>query len=201
MVSLWSSTGNSSIYWPAFSSMRRLQAKLDASDLVQETLLKAHQAEREGRFRRQSDTETEAWLRRILANTLADAVRKYAAGKQDVVLEQSLQAALDDSSSRLQAWLAADQSSPSQQAVRQEQLRRLADALARLPADQRIAVELKKLHGRSVADIAEHMGKSRAAVAGLVRRGLDRLRTLAVGKLNPRVRSATPTRSVSEGPR
>jgi RNA polymerase sigma-70 factor, ECF subfamily len=156
----------------------RLQAKLDASDIVQETLLKAHQAEVAGRFHWQSDAETEAWLRQILANTLANAVRKYAASKQDVRLEQSLQAALDDSSSRLQAWLRADESSPSQKAVRREQLCRLADALAQLPPDQRTAVELKKLHGRSVAAIAEHMGKSRAAVAGLVRRGLDRLRAL-----------------------
>lgn len=156
----------------------RLQAKLDASDIVQETLLKAHQADTEGRFHWQSDAETEAWLRQVLSHTLADAVRKYAAGKQDVRLEQSLQAALDDSSSRLQAWLEADQSSPSQQAVRQEQLRRLADALAQLPPDQRMVVELKKLHGRSVAAIAEQTGKSRAAVAGLVRRGLERLRGL-----------------------
>jgi RNA polymerase sigma-70 factor (ECF subfamily) len=156
----------------------RLQAKLDASDIVQETLLKAHQAESDGRFHRQSDAETEAWLRQILANTLADAARKYAAGKQDVRLEQSLQAALEDSSSQLQAWLEADQSSPSQQVERQEQLCRLADALAQLPPDQRMAVELKKLQGRSVAVIAEQMGKSRAAVAGLVRRGLDRLRAL-----------------------
>jgi RNA polymerase sigma-70 factor (ECF subfamily) len=54
----------------------------------------------------------------------------------------------------------------------------LADALAQLPADQRTAVELKKLHGCSVADIAKEMGKSRAAVAGLIRRGLERLRAL-----------------------
>jgi RNA polymerase sigma-70 factor (ECF subfamily) len=156
----------------------RLQAKLDASDIVQETFLKAYQAQIEGRFREQSDAETEAWLRQILANTLADAVRKYAAAKQDLRLEQSLQGPLEDSSSRLQAWLEADQSSPSQQVVRQEQLRRLADALAQLPPDQRMAVELKKLHGRSVAAIAEQMGKSRAAVAGLIRRGLGRLREL-----------------------
>jgi RNA polymerase sigma-70 factor, ECF subfamily len=156
----------------------RLQAKLDASDIVQESLLRAHQAEVEGRFRRESDAETEAWLRQILANTLADAARKLGAAKHDVGLERSLQEALDGSSARLQAWLEADQSSPSQQVMRQEMLRRLADALAQLPPDQRTAVELKKLHGRSVAAIALHMGKSRAAVAGLIRRGLERLRTL-----------------------
>src|SRR5207244_8407361 len=58
----------------------RLQAKLDASDIVQETLLKGHQAQ-EGRFRWQSDAETEAWLRQILANTLAEQARKFGPGK------------------------------------------------------------------------------------------------------------------------
>ena len=42
-----------------------------------------------------------AWLRQILANNLANAVRDLGRAKRDVGRERSLEAALDTSSSRL----------------------------------------------------------------------------------------------------
>jgi RNA polymerase sigma-70 factor (ECF subfamily) len=152
----------------------RLRAKLDPSDVVQETLLKAHQAL--GEFHWRSEAELVAWLRRILANTLTDAVRRYAAGARDVDMERSLEAGVERSSARLEALLADERSSPGEQAARAEQLLRLAEGLARLPEDQRHAVELKHLHGESLEDIGREMGRSVTAVAGLLRRGLDKLR-------------------------
>jgi len=62
--------------------------------------------------------------------------------------------------------------------MRHEQLASLAKALAQLPDDQRTAVELHHLQGWSVARIAEQGGRSQAAVAGLLRRGLKKLREL-----------------------
>ena len=45
-----------------------------------------------------------------------------------------------------------------------------------LPADQREVVLLKHCQGLSLADIASHLGRTPAAVAGLLRRGLQQLR-------------------------
>jgi RNA polymerase sigma-70 factor (ECF subfamily) len=156
----------------------RLQGKVEPSDLVQETLLKAHQARSQGQFRRQGDAETAAWLRTILANALADAVRRYGTEARDVQRERSLQQALHESSSRLEEWLAVAAPSPAEAALRQERLLRLAAALAQLPEDQRLAVELRHLKGLSLAEAAEGLGRSKGAVAKLLFRGLDRLREL-----------------------
>jgi RNA polymerase sigma-70 factor (ECF subfamily) len=152
----------------------RLQGKLDASDLVQQTLLRAHQAA--DQFRGTTPAEKAAWLRQILARTLANAIRDHARAKRDVALERSLEASLTDSSARLEAWLVAEQSSPSEQAVRNEQLIHLAGALGALPDLQREVLVLRHCQGWSLAEISAHLGRSRAAVASLLRRGLKQLR-------------------------
>ena len=123
-----------------------------------------------------STPQTAAWLRRILRNNLADELRKRGARKRDAGRERSLDAALDESASRLEGWLAADQSSPSQQAIRHEQWLRLAEAIAGLPEGQRRAVELHHLQGRPLAEIAGELGVSKSAVAGLLHRGVEALR-------------------------
>jgi RNA polymerase sigma-70 factor (ECF subfamily) len=152
----------------------RLQKRIDPSDLVQESLLKAHQ--RWAQFRGHSEAEVAAWLRTILAHTLADALRKFS--RQQGYRERSLEAAVDQSSSRLEVWLAAQELTPRQQALRNEELFRLAAALEQLPQDQREALELHHLQGYSGPAVGRLMGKSSAAVAGLLRRGLKKLREL-----------------------
>jgi RNA polymerase sigma-70 factor (ECF subfamily) len=154
----------------------RLHGKLDPSDVVQQTLLEAHRDA--AQFRGSGNGELAVWLRRILARNLANAVRDLGRAKRDVNREQSLERALERSSVRLEGWLADAGLSPDDQAERNEQLLRLATALAGLPEGQREAVELRHLHGWSLLDIAEHLDRTPAAVAGLLHRGLDALRTL-----------------------
>jgi RNA polymerase sigma-70 factor (ECF subfamily) len=151
-----------------------VRGKLDPSDLVQQTLLKAHLAR--GQFRGKTPAEQAGWLRRILATTLADAVRDLGRACRDLAREQSLEAALAESSSRLGAWLAATVAAPPDEAVRNEQLLRLAGELEALPGPQRDALLLRHCEGLSLADIAARLGRTRAGVASLLRRGLERLR-------------------------
>jgi RNA polymerase sigma-70 factor (ECF subfamily) len=154
----------------------RLQGKLDASDVVQQTLLQAHQAL--AQFRGRTEAELAGWLRQILARHLAHLARDLGRARRDLSRERSLERALDQSSARLAAWLAAEQSSPSLRAERHEEALRLAEALARLPEAQREALVLQHWHGRSLDEIGRHLGRSPAAVAGLIKRGLRQLRTL-----------------------
>jgi RNA polymerase sigma-70 factor (ECF subfamily) len=76
----------------------------------------------------------------------------------------------------LELCLQADHSSPSQRAIRHEQLIDLARALSALPDDQRQAVELHHLKGHTVAEVGVAMDRTRAAVVGLLFRGLKALR-------------------------
>ena len=136
----------------------RLRGKLDPADVVQQTLLRACAALPDLHSR--SPESLAAWLRKILAHTLADTVKHYHRDRRDVDLERSLEADLDQSSSGLAGWLAADQTSPSQAAARNEDLLRLADALADLPEPQREVVILKHCRGQTLQQIADHLGRS-----------------------------------------
>ncbi|HJZ59201.1 MAG TPA: sigma-70 family RNA polymerase sigma factor [Gemmataceae bacterium] len=151
----------------------RLRGKLDPSDAVQEAMVNALRAIE--LFRGTTDAELAAWLRQILARVLAGAARGFARDKRDAGREQSL-AAVEDSSARLEAWLAADGSSPSQRAERNEDLVRLAAAVDRLPDAQREALTLYRLRGLGLDEVAAQMGRSPDAVAGLIKRAVHQLR-------------------------
>jgi len=153
----------------------RLQGKVDASDIVQETFLEAHR--NFPRFRGTSEGELVRWLRQILAANLADLLRRYLGAQgRDVRLEREIEDAFDRSSVLLDRGLVAQQSSPSQQAARREQAVLLADALGRLPEDYREVLILHHLEGLAMAEVAGRMGRSVEAVKKLWARALERLR-------------------------
>jgi RNA polymerase sigma-70 factor (ECF subfamily) len=156
-----------------------LRGKLDPSDVVQHTLLSAHQ--NVGQFRGQTEAELAGWLRRILLNHLTERLRKFGTEGPNGSRERSLEHALEQSSARLEAWLVSGRSTPCEQAIRHEELLRLADALQRLPENQRTALELQYLQSWSVASISRHMGLTKSAVGGLLRRGMKKLRELMEG--------------------
>ena len=113
-----------------------------------------------------------------VANNLRDALRAFRRDKRDLAREQSLEAAIEQSSVRMASVLAADQSSPSRIASRRENLLRMADALLELPEAQREAVVLHHLQGWPLSEVASHLQRTEPAVAGLLHRGLKQLRKL-----------------------
>lgn len=152
----------------------RLRAKVDDADVVQQTLLEAHRDW--DQFRGTTVAERFAWLRQILARNLSNLLRDFTRDKRNVRREWVPDAAAESSAARLDGWLAVDQSTPGTVAERNEELTRVAVALAALPEAQREAVVLRHWHSRSVAEIADHLNTTRDAVTGLLYRGLKALR-------------------------
>ncbi|MGH7226066.1 MAG: sigma-70 family RNA polymerase sigma factor, partial [Gemmataceae bacterium] len=157
---------------------RRLQGKVDAADLVQETFLQAqiHFAQ----FQGTSEAEWASWLRHILASRLEKLIRHYCGTqRRDVRLECQLALELDQSSRLLDQSLVAPDSTPSQRAARREQAMLLADALQRLPDDYREVLILHHLQGLSLPEVARRLRRSVDSVKHLWLRGLARLRKMS----------------------
>ena len=152
----------------------RLKVKEDASDIVQQTMLEAHRDF--AGFRGRTEAELRAWLKMILTHNLLTVAKHYGTDKRIIDREVSMQDQLEQSSALLHCQLVAEQSSPSMKLMKQERSEQLAEALLKLLDDERSAVVLKHFHSWSVAEIAQHLGRTLEAVAGLLRRGLKKLR-------------------------
>jgi RNA polymerase sigma-70 factor (ECF subfamily) len=154
----------------------RILVKFGYSELVNETLLVAH--ERIAQFEGGTEAQLIAWLKRILTNRAKDKIDYWHAEMRDVDRERSIEAASEDSSQRLGEFLAAQDSSPSEHVSKEEQLARLARALDELDQDQREAIIARYLMQLPVAAIADKMKRSQRSVAGLLLRGKKQLRNL-----------------------
>ena len=156
----------------------RLQARVDGSDIVQETLLRA--AQNIEQFQGADEKDWCAWLARIAENEVIHQMRHHlGAAKRAAGREQRMAAApagSSDGASRLQVWFAKTQTSPSLAAMRKERSLLLADALARLPADYREVLILRHLEGLDFPDVARRMERSAGAVRVLWTRALKKLR-------------------------
>jgi RNA polymerase sigma-70 factor (ECF subfamily) len=156
-----------------------LRRHIDDSDIVQQTLLEAHASR--ATFQGDTPAEQRAWLRRILARNVSDAVRGLRRARRDIRHERSLQDLLDRTSARLEHWVASAGTTPDSRAETSEHAVALARAIDGLPADQRLAVILRHLNGLALSEIANQMERSPQAVAGLLHRGLRQLRGVLDG--------------------
>jgi RNA polymerase sigma-70 factor, ECF subfamily len=148
------------------------QQRMDASDLVQLTMLDAVRGLPE--FRGQTEPEFTAWIMRLLERNLLQTIRDNTLGKRDARLERKW---ADDSGSAVLMWatLAGDGSSPTSGVLRGEAALYLAAALEQLPGDQRMAVEMRYIGQMPFQAIADAMERSLGSVAGLIRRGVETL--------------------------
>jgi RNA polymerase sigma-70 factor, ECF subfamily len=155
-----------------------LQRREDASDIVQRTVLEAYAGFEQ--FNGQSEPEFSAWLKQILRRNVTNLVRDNRAAKRDVRREQYLDAAEGSVSV---TWMqpAGRGTTPSQRVIKAEAARNLTVAIDELPEQQRVAVQMRHLEGRGIEEIAAAMNKTPAAVAGLIRRGLQTLRERLAG--------------------
>jgi len=149
----------------------KLAARLDASDVIQQTCLSVYGNFE--RFRGEKAAEFVAWLQKIHEQNIQNVVRDHTrAQKRAVGREQSL----DDLQGGAGEFPRLGQTSASQRVFRGEQAAELARMLERLPDDQREAVRLRHLEGCSLAEMTEHMNRSEAATIGLLKRGMQNLR-------------------------
>lgn len=149
----------------------RLQARLDASDLVQQTFLAASQAF--GGFEGEAAEQFIAWLHSMHEHSVQRAVRTHLhTEKRDARRE----AIADESNARLLGLADACGSSPSQRLLRNERAVYMARCLESLPAAQLEAIRLKYLEGLTVEQAAEQLGCTKFALAGLLHRGIKNLR-------------------------
>src|SRR5690606_32100123 len=129
------------------------------------------------KFRGDAEPQRRAWLRQILAHQLAHLARHFGGTqKRDVARERSIDASLAHSSLRLDQLLASDASTPSGQAVKNEQSLRLAQVLQQLPDDYRQVILLRNLEDLPHEEVARRMNRSVGAVRMLWLRALAALR-------------------------
>ncbi|TWU58776.1 RNA polymerase sigma factor [Rubripirellula tenax] len=157
----------------------RLRRRVDPADIVQLTFLEAKRDLPS--FRGETPAEFAGWLRGMLKNNVATAVTRHITTKKRSVRREVNMAPASANQDSGAAWLGqlpGSTTSPSGVAIRGEAVLALVEALHQLPETQAEAIRLRYMEGLPLSDIVERMGKSDTAVAGLLKRGLQKLRTV-----------------------
>ncbi|MEM0926294.1 MAG: sigma-70 family RNA polymerase sigma factor [Planctomycetota bacterium] len=164
----------------------QLRRRVDPFDIVQVTFLEAKRDL--SAFRGTTPAEFAAWLRGMLKNNVATAVTRHVMTQKRSVHREVSAAAGAANDSAGAPWIAqlpGSTTSPSGIAIKAEAAIALLEALHELPETQAEAIRLRYMEGLPLAEIVERMGKTDTAVAGLLKRGLKKLRTTIDPKNNP----------------
>jgi RNA polymerase sigma-70 factor (ECF subfamily) len=154
-----------------------LQPKVDASDVVQDVLIRAR--DKFAQFRGETEPQLLGWLRQILARRIVDLARQHkVGGDRGVIHERSIDEVIYESSQAFGKVLELSGTSPSHNAMREEQSTRIADALARLSDDHAQVIQLRTMRELEWKEVADRMGRSYDAVQKLWFRALRKLRPL-----------------------
>ncbi|QDT85299.1 sigma-70 family RNA polymerase sigma factor [Gimesia chilikensis] len=148
----------------------RLQARVDDSDIVQQTCLSALRNFQ--KFDGKEESQFVAWLQKIHERNIQDTIRKHV-GAEKRTINNTVSVGAGD---KLQGLFHLETLSPSQRVMQAEDAVRLAEVMTTIPEDQREAVRLRHLEGWSLAELEQHFGRSETAVASLIKRGLENLR-------------------------
>jgi RNA polymerase sigma-70 factor (subfamily 1) len=154
----------------------RLRGKFGWSDVIQGTLIEASRTLE--RIEAMDPEDQKRLLRHMLVNNLRDEIDRWRTEGRNVGREQSLDEAADQSSCRLRDWIIAEESTAREKLIEEERKLRVLAALSELPEREREALTLQQYHGWKLAQIAEHLGCTTNAVAGLQAHGRARLREL-----------------------
>ena len=157
--------------------------RVDASDVVQDVLLKANQ--RLSEYLRNPSIPFHLWLRQIARDQVIDAHRRHRqAARRTIDRERALAAVAtgggyeDQSSLDLAAQLRDPALTPAAEALRHELQGRFRAALARLEDDDREIILLRHFEQLSNSEAAQALGLSEAAAGMRHLRALRRLRSL-----------------------
>jgi RNA polymerase sigma-70 factor (ECF subfamily) len=172
---------------------RRLQGRIDPSDVLQETYLEA--ARRVAEFARAPTTSVYVWLRFLTGQKLVDLTRRHLGAKmRDAAQEISLhRGTLPQASSvSLAAQLLGQYTSPSRSAIRAETQLRVQEALNHMDPIDREVLALRHFELLSNGEVAQVLGLSKAAASNRYVRALKRLKEILSAVPGPGVRRPGP---------
>ena len=160
---------------------RRIRARTDPSDVVQDALVNAHA--KLPAYLHERPVLFYPWLRQLAWEQLIQHTRRHlGAAARTVLREEEPEPGLSDASAAmLSRRLADSMSGPESRLQKGEQRARIKAALAQLSPEHREVLVLRFLEELSLAEVAAVLGLREPAVRGRQFRAIQRLQTVLAG--------------------